>query len=69
MKAVDSSNFLGQLRLPEAASAHALWRKENFRIGILALERVLQPLRQRDILRGIAQEPAPHAKDRFNVGL
>src|SRR5262245_932337 len=54
-------NFVGQLLLPEAAGTHALGRKENVRVRVPTLQRGLQRLHQRKVLRSITQEPAPHA--------
>src|SRR5262249_42226371 len=54
-------DFVGQLLLPEAAGTHALERKENVRVRVAALQRGLQRLHQRKVLRSITQEPAPHA--------
>ena len=54
-------DFLGELRQPEAAGAQALGREEDVRVGVLAPQRRLERLHQREVLRVVAQEPAPHA--------
>ena len=63
-KAVCFGDFLRQLRGPRSAGAQVRGREEQARRGVLALDRGLQPLRQRLIRRVVAQEPALHSMHR-----
>jgi hypothetical protein len=47
-----------------AAGAKSLGCKEYARFGLLFLERRNEALRERQILRVVAQEPAPHTLPR-----
>ena len=57
-------DFLGEFRKPIAAGAQALGREKDVQLGILAPQRRLERLHQREVLRIVAQEPATHSEHR-----
>ena len=60
-------DFLGDLRKPIAPRAQALRREKYVGFGILAPERSLERLYQREVLRIVAQKPAPHSNYRVRA--
>src|SRR5262245_27432193 len=54
-------NFLGKLWQPIVAGTQTLRSKEGLSLGVLALERNLEPLHDRKVLRIVAEKPTPHS--------
>ena len=60
------SDFLDEFGQPEAARAQALECEKDVRLGVLAPQRRLKPLHEREVLRIVTEEPAPHSLHRVD---
>ncbi len=55
-------NLLHKLGQPIAAGSKTFRRKKNPRAGVAPMQRALERLNQGEILRVVAEKPAPHSK-------
>jgi hypothetical protein len=59
-------NFIGKLLQPIATCPQAFGRKKDLRLGVLAPQRLLERLRERQVLRIVTQKPASHSNHRIS---